>query len=171
MRFVALFIGVYIFLSFLYSLYLNFSDNPEYFPDCITNLVARQSSALLNGLGYLTVLKPSSLQPGILLTIKDHYSVVIVEGCNAISVIILFISFVIAFAEKFKKTILFLIAGAVLIYAINLLRIIFLAIALYKYPEYGEVLHGVIFPAIIYGMVFILWIVWVHSLKTDNKGE
>jgi exosortase family protein XrtF len=80
----------------------------------------------------------------------------------------LFVAFVIAFAEKFKKTVLFLFAGAVLIYIVNIVRIAILTVALYKYPQYEDILHSVVFPGIIYSMVFILWMVWVRMLKPNS---
>src|SRR5699024_8607517 len=120
---------------------------------------------------YDPVLRDVPQAGGVYITIKNSYSVNIVEGCNAIGVVILFTSFVISFAESFKKTALFLLSGMVLIYTVNILRVSFLAMALYKYPAYQEVLHGVVFPAIIYGMVFILWIVWVRTIKPKSNQE
>ncbi|SRX54501.1 exosortase family protein XrtF [Aequorivita sp. CIP111184] len=165
LKFVALFLGTYLVLGILYSVYLKVSENSAYFPDYITNLVAKQSAAVLEGFGYSSVLKPDHLEQGMLLTIENKYTVNIVEGCNAISVIILFVAFIIAFAEKFKKTCMFLFAGSVLIYIVNLLRIAILVIALYNFPEYENILHSVVFPGIIYSMVFILWMIWVWMLK------
>ncbi len=164
-RFIVLFLGSYLVLSALYAYYLKVSVNSDYPPDFLTNLVARQSATLLEAFGYETAMEFNSLRKGMFITIENSYAVNIVEGCNAVSVIILFVSFVISFAEKFKKTFLFLLAGAVLIYVVNILRIALLAIALYEFPDYQEVLHSVIFPGVIYGMVFILWIVWVRSLN------
>ncbi len=164
-QFVVLFLGTYLVLSALYAYYLKVSVNSGFPPDYLTNLVARQTAALLNSFGYDASLEFSSLRKGMLVVIDNKYAVNIVEGCNAASVIILFVSFIISFAEKFKKTFLFLLAGAVLIYVVNILRIALLVIALNKYPEYQEVLHSVVFPAVIYGMVFILWIVWVRTLN------
>lgn len=164
-QFVALFLGAYVLLSVLYALYLNASAGTGYFPDYLTNLVARQTKALLTGFGYDSILTPYKLHDGVLLTIDNRYSVSIVEGCNSISVIILFVSFIIAFAENFKKTLLFIFAGAVLIYVVNILRIAILVVALYKFPEYENILHSVIFPGIIYSMVFILWMLWVRMLS------
>lgn len=170
-RFVAVFLGSYLALSILYSLYLKASTGSTYFPDYFTNLVARQSGAVLNAFGYDPVLRDVPQAGGVYITIKNSYSVNIVEGCNAIGVVILFTSFVISFAESLKKTALFLLSGMVLIYTVNILRVSFLAMALYKYPAYQEVLHGVVFPAIIYGMVFILWIVWVRTIKPKSNQE
>jgi len=102
------------------------------------------------------------------LYVNNEFLARIVEGCNAASIIILFISFIIAFAEKFKKTALFLLAGGVLIYVVNIIRIAILTIMYYEYPQYQEILHSVVFPAIIYGMVFILWMIWVRMLSKDE---
>lgn len=161
--------GAYLLLSILYAIYLKVSVSGGYFPDYFTNLVSRQSAALLDGFGYNSVLTSYKLDDGILLTIDNEYSVSIVEGCNSVSVVILFVSFIIAFAENFKKTILFLFAGAVLIYVVNVLRIAVLVVLLYKFPEYEHILHSVIFPGIIYSMVFILWMVWVWMLKPKTS--
>lgn len=169
-RFIVLFLGTYFLLSMGYAFYLNVSENGNYLPDFVTNLVAKQSSAVLEAFGFTSTLWPDTLVQGMLLTIENTYTVSIVEGCNSISVIILFMAFIIAFAENFKKTILFLFAGSVLIYSVNLLRIAFLVVALYKYPQYENVLHGVVFPGIIYSMVFIMWMVWVWMLKPKPKG-
>ncbi len=167
-RFVILFLGTYLVLGFLYSVYLNASENGAYFPDYITDLVAKQSAATLDGFGYNSVLRKDSLGQGMLLTIDNKYTVSVVEGCNSISVIILFVAFIIAFAENFKKTLLFIFAGAVLIYIVNIIRIAILTVALYKFPQYENILHSVVFPGIIYSMVFILWMVWVRMLKPTS---
>lgn len=170
-RFIVLFFGTYLILSAAYSFYLKASVDSAYFPDFITNLVAKQSAAVLETFGYTTDQFDYHKGGGVILTIEKAYSVNVVEGCNAVSVIILFISFIIAFAKDFKKTFLFLLAGIALIYVVNIIRISLLTIALYKFPEYQELLHGVLFPAVIYGMVLILWIVWVRNINTPASDE
>ncbi len=171
-RFVVLFLGTYLILSVIYSFYLSLSKEGNYYPDFVTNLVAKQSSALITDFGYNAEVIPHETETSMKLFVNQQFLARIVEGCNAVSIIILFIAFIIAFAEKFKKTLLFLFAGMVLIYGVNILRIAILTIALYKYPEYSETLHGVVFPAIIYGMVFILWMIWVRMLPNTNiKNE
>jgi len=167
-RFVLLFLGTYLLLLFIYSLYLSFSKGGNYQPDFITNLVANQSKAIITGFGYTAEVIPHSSQTSMQLFINNKYLAEIIEGCNSISVIILFISFIIAFAQKFKTTIFYILAGCVLIYGVNLLRIAILAIALHKYPQHQEFLHSIIFPAIIYGMVFLLWVYWVRLISKTN---
>ena len=153
-------------------MYLNTSFTGNYYPDFITNSVAKQSSELISNFGYNAEVLPHDTETSMKLYINQTYLARIVEGCNAISIIILFVAFVISFAENFKKTFLFLFAGGTLIYSVNIVRIAILAIAIYKYPEYTDTLHGVVFPAIIYGMVFLLWMIWVRMLpKTNLENE
>lgn len=170
-RFIVLFFGSYLILSALYSFYLKASAASSYYPDFFTNLIAKQTGALLDTLGYQADLYEYPPSGGVIVTIEKEYSVNVVEGCNSISVIILFISFIIAFADKFKRTFLFILAGMVLIYIVNIIRIALLTIALYKFPQYQEVLHGVIFPAVIYGMVLMLWIVWVRNINVKPADD
>lgn len=169
LRFILLFLGTYLLLTFLYSLYLKYSEVGLYYPDFFTNLVAKQSNEVIQALGYSGAVKPDSAGPFMRLYINDVYLARVVEGCNAISIIILFVAFIISFAERFKKTTLYIFAGIALIYAVNILRIALLTIALYHYPEYTDFLHQIVFPAIIYGMVFLLWLFWVRNLKVKPK--
>jgi len=75
----------------------------------------------------------------------------------------------IAFADKWKATLLYIFAGSTLIYTVNLFRIVFLSIGLYHYPWRREILHTVIFPLIIYGLVFLLWMFWVNRYALKYK--
>ncbi|MDT0559224.1 exosortase family protein XrtF [Ichthyenterobacterium sp. W332] len=164
-RFIFTFLAIYFVLTMAYKLYLDFSDGSMYYPDAITNLVARQSQSLLTSFDYRVELLPHSTGAYLKLIVNEKYVAKMVEGCNAMSVIILFVSFMIAFAGKFKPTLFYTISGSILIYAVNLARISFLSAGLYHYPWRREILHNAIFPLIIYGMVFLLWMFWVNRFS------
>ena len=53
----------------------------------------------------------------------------------------------------------------VLIHILNVLRIALLSLALYYHPDQEPVLHGVVFPLMIYGFVFGLWVIWVNKFS------
>jgi exosortase family protein XrtF len=135
----------------------------------MTNLVAKQSKDLLETLGYNAQVIPHPDEASMKLIINKKYVARVIEGCNSISVIILFASFIIAFTGKFKITVLYLLAGSVLIYVANLVRVVILSIGLYHYPWRKDILHTVIFPAIIYGMVCLLWLFWVNRFSIPKK--
>ena len=48
-------------------------------------------------------------------------------------------------------------------------RIVILSACLYHYPWRREILHTVIFPIVIYGTVFILWMIWVNKFAKKKK--
>ena len=103
------------------------------------------------------------------LLIADKYTSRVTEGCNSLSLIILFISFIIAFAGSIKATVFFALFGSVLIYVINVLRIALLSVLIYQYPNKIEILHNLVFPAIIYGTILMLWVVWVHKFSNLKR--
>ena len=164
-KFILTFLLVYLLLSVTYKFYLDFSKDSKYYPDYLTHLVAKQSEVLLNNFGYQTEIANHPNERSIKLIIRGKYIARIVEGCNSLSVIILFVSFMIAFAGRLKPTVFYLVAGSVLIYSVNLIRIVILSIGLYHYPWRREILHTVIFPLIIYGLGFLLWMFWVNNFS------
>lgn len=160
---------VYVVLSFMYSYYLSASQGGRYQPDFITYQVAHQAQVILEFLGYNSEIRTVAKEAWVRLYFRNTYICRVIEGCNGVSVIILFSSFIMAFASTLKRTVLFLLAGGVLIYTINVLRIALLVIGLYYYPSYDHILHGVVFPLIIYGLVFLLWVVWVNYVVRSKN--
>lgn len=165
LKFIFTFLGVYIFGTLCYKFYLDLSIGSKYAPDYFSNLVGEQTVNLLNLLGYKAALSVDVYHPILYLSMFGENIAYIAEGCNGISVIILFISFIVAFADTFKTTFLYILVGSILIYIANLIRIVIILIAIYKYPEHQDVLHGVIFPGLIYSMVFVLWMFWVKRFN------
>ncbi len=170
-RFLAIFIGSYLVFVLFYNLYLTYGGSERYYPDIITHTVANQTQAVIQSLGYDMKVIPSTTEPAMNLTYNGKVLGRVVEGCNSMSVALLFISFMLAFFGDTKRTLLFIFGGVVLIYAMNIVRIALLTIALHKYPEHSEFLHGVVFPAVIYGTVFLLWLGWINSYKKPMKDE
>ena len=164
-----MFLGSYLVFTLIYNLYLEFFRSPVYYPDYFTHLVAKQSEALISSFGYNAQILPHQSELFMKLIVNDAYLARIVEGCNAIGIIILFASFVLSFFGKLKLTLLYLLAGAVIVYAMNIIRIAILAIGIYEYPEYTDFLHSIIFPLIIYGTVFMLWLIWVRIYSRKHN--
>ena len=161
--FLGKFLLSYLILTIIYQSYLNRFDASKNEVDDFTVLVAKQTGVVLHWFDSTSSVEIDTQYPSIQVIYHSKYVSRIIEGCNALSVIILFWAFVIAFTGKFIKTILFLLFGSVLIHILNIGRISLLSIALYHLPGYEHILHGVIFPLIIYGAVFLLWVLWVNK--------
>lgn len=154
-------------LFLIYSFYLSKNQKTAAVLACapITKTVAEQSQFLLNSMGFNAEIEQHSSEMSIKLFINNTYVARVVEGCNAISIIILFIAFIVAFASGLKKTALYILFGSLVIYFINIVRIAVIALAIYKYPAYENVLHSIVFPGIIYGITFLLWFIWIQKFS------
>jgi len=87
-----------------YKFYIQYSDGSKFYPDYLTHLVAIQTETLLNAFGYDTQVIPHPDEPSMKVILKGQYLARIIEGCNGVSVVILFISFVVAFSGSVKTT-------------------------------------------------------------------
>lgn len=160
-RFIFTFLGSYLLLALLYNLYLQNYQSSTWYPDYLTHLVAIQSESVVDALGYNSEIKSGYPEATMHLMVEGKFVARIIEGCNAASIIILFVSFMLAFFGKLKATLSFILAGVVIIYVINLLRIALMAIGIYEYPQHAHFLHTIAFPLVIYGSVFLLWVLWI----------
>ncbi len=163
----------YFVLSGLYQWYLKNDQQttPEYQCCSITELVTNHTVSAGSALGFNFSSEQNVDALSFKLSTNDNYVVNIVEGCNSVSVIILFWAFIIAFSGTWKKTILFGIVGTMAIYVLNILRIVLISVALDKFPQYSNFLHQIVFPAIIYGLTFILWVIWVRHFANKNSSN
>ncbi len=159
----------YLVLTFAYQYYLNQFDVKNREVDGFTKIVTNQveKTLLFFKNDVHTEIHPK--EPSYKFFYNGKYISRIVEGCNALSVIILFISFVIAFSGKFKHTVLFIIGGSLVIHILNITRISLLMIAFYNFPKFNTFFHDILFPLVIYGTVFILWVIWVNKFSYYAK--
>lgn len=168
--FLVRFFASYFLLFAGYSIYLqNSQQKTEPFrTDGITALVAEQTTRALQFLGYQASCEQHAQELSVKILFEGVYTARVIEGCNSISIIILFLAFIIAFKGPLRNTLWFGVAGILVIYLTNVMRIAVLTILLNKYPFEQVLLHNVVFPAIIYGATFLLWLLWVHKFS-DNK--
>lgn len=167
--FLGRFFLTYLLLTIIYQSYLSQFDARKLEVDQFTYVVAKQSEMALNFFGGHSEIMPHESQPCYKLFYNGDFVARVVEGCNALSVMILFVAFVVAFKGKWKHVILFVLAGCVLIHVLNVARIAILAAAIFHFPECQDFLHGVIFPLFIYSVVFILWVIWVNKFSEYAK--
>ncbi|MEI6866464.1 exosortase family protein XrtF [Flavicella sp.] len=173
LKFLVKFFGAYFLFFGIYSYYLFSTQKKVQKFECspITYGVAEQTISVLTFFGYDVKLEQHTEELSIKLLFDDVYLARVIEGCNSLSVIILFVSLIIAFSGSFWKTLFFALFGSVVIYCLNILRISFLTVALAKFPEQKEILHNLVFPSLIYGLVFLLWVIWVNYFSNYNENR
>ncbi len=167
--FIIKFAGSYLLLSVIYWFYLSQYDAEAFEPDGMTTLVAKQASAFLNIVGEESHIAENPKEASWYFFVNGKRVARIVEGCNAVSVMALFAAFIIAFSTTWKRTSVYIIIGVVLLHILNVARIGLLGIGLFYYKEHGPLLHDIIFPVFIYGVVFVLWVAWVMKFSVNRK--
>lgn len=161
--FLASFFLTYFILTFIYQQYLGSLEKNK--TDAVTKFVSKNTEQILLFFGEEVSVVESDTGSYMKLFFHKEYIARIVEGCNAISIIILFVSFVVAFSSKLIPTLLFIFCGSIIIYLLNVFRIAALTVLLFYFPKQEVILHEVLFPLFIYSVVFLLWLIWVRKFS------
>ena len=172
-NFLLRFFVTYFLLLATYNFYLKQTtqEGDVFSCDPMTKTVAYQTHELAKFLGYNTYTGQHESELSMKFFVGEVHASNIVEGCNSISIIILFLTFIIAFSGSLKATIIFGTIGTLIIYLVNIFRILVLSMLMFKYPDYQYFLHSLLFPGIIYGTTFILWIIWVNKFSNLKKTK
>ncbi|CCB70132.1 Probable transmembrane protein of unknown function [Flavobacterium branchiophilum FL-15] len=164
--FVLKFLATYSLMSFAYHFYLS-----QYVMtiDPITQMVAKQSKDFLSLFSPNVYIQNDIKSACVQFFYKKNYILRVIEGCNGLSIIILFVAFIIAFKGQLKNTLRYILFGILIIHVLNIVRIALLAVLLFEYATYEHFWHDILFPLIIYGTVLVLWIFWVKSFSNTIK--
>jgi len=167
--FLVKFLGSYLVFIFIYQIFLDNSQAINFNVDSFTALVSNQTKMILDLWGFRVDLMQHQTEPAVRILVNNKPIVRIVEGCNAMSVMILFVAFIVAFSGKFLRTSLYIVFGILLIHVLNILRISLLIVGMLRFREYETIMHDIIFPLFIYGVVFGLWVLWVNKFSKYAK--
>lgn len=138
-----------LFYAFWQSKFFNVNILPS-----IVSFNAVLSSKLLNFFGQDTT------SNGELLS-SQLFSINVSRGCDAIEAMALFVSTTLAFPMSWRIKIIGILNGIILLFVLNLIRIITLFISgIYK-PSIFEILHVQIWPTIIIIFACGLWLLLV----------
>ena len=158
--FLVKFIGIYLVSNFLYGLYVT-AYEPS--PDPATHWVTDQTGAVLTFSGWDTASEEHRKKPTTYLKYNGKNILAVYEGCNGINVTIIFVAFLIAFGPISKSLLWFIPLGLLLIHLLNLARITLLFwVAIYA-KDHMYFIHKYFFTAIIYVLVFSLWVACVRK--------
>jgi len=94
----------------------------------------------------------------------------IADPCNGLELLVLFAGFIICLPAKTSRKLAFISAGLILIWIINVLRCVGL-IEIYLYnPKYTHFSHHYAFKFIVYGFIFLLWMLFTKKLVNDKSN-
>ncbi len=137
----------------------------------LTTITTEASAKLLNIFGAKTVIFYNTDK--CFLFINGARGLGVAHNCNGLILFVLFSVFVLLFPGRIKDKLWFIPAGILSIFILNILRIIYLGYINIHYPHLVEFNHKYTFTVIVYGFIFILWMIWVNLfavkvIKTDE---
>ena len=164
--FLVKFIGIYVVVNLLYGFYVT-AYEPK--PDPITSVVSYHTAIALKGCGWSTITEDNNTKPTTNLIFNGKSILAIYEGCNGVNVMIIFVAFLIAFGPISKAMWWFIPVGIGIIHGMNLARIALLFWVSLYLPDFMYFTHKYFFTAILYVVVFILWIWWVKRFTSAKR--
>ena len=166
--FLVKFVGIYLVGNFLYGLYVT-AYKPG--PDLATHWVSDQTAVVLTACGWPTEVEDRADRPTTRLNYDGKSILAVYEGCNGINVMIIFIAFVVAFGPLTKTVLWFIPVGLLIIHLMNLARITLLFWVSIYLEDLMYFTHKYFFTAILYVVVFVLWVWWVKKYAIKKEAE
>ncbi len=94
----------------------------------------------------------------------------IVNGCNGLAALSLFVGFVIAYPGRWRRRLLFIPLGLALIVATNILRTVSLTVVQDLWPASFDQVHGMHALFVFYVVIFALWVLWANWGDADRPS-
>jgi exosortase/archaeosortase family protein len=113
------------------------------------------ANGILRGLQQHTYVASDTIQAG-------NYAFVIKRGCDATEPVCLLMAAVVAFSAPFGRKLIGILAGTLLLLALNQLRVVALFFVGRDHPSLYHTLHLTVFPAVFIILAMILWVAWVE---------
>lgn len=153
----------------LYLIYQFVIKRYTYYDQQFIGSIINAADAVLHTLGFATfkVLQDRDMQ---VIGIDGSNGVWVGSNCNAITLFTLFAVFIIAYPGEQKNKWWFILAGMAGIHLLNILRIVALALIARSYPAYLDFNHTYTFTIIVYGFIFMLWMIWVNRFATKKNA-
>lgn len=160
-RFLLKVVGIYICWYVIYELWLLPDGSLDAW---LTKNVVSVSAGILESLGY------EIYATGRLIGIEESAGIYLVDGCSGIAAIGLFVGFIVAYPGEWVPRIAFIAIGIGIIYLVNIVRIVVLAITQVRWPSMFDLTHDYSTTAIFYLVIFVLWMIWANLGSKGISG-
>jgi exosortase family protein XrtF len=155
-------IGFFILWYLIYELWLLPDGQLD---EWLSLNIVQVSGGILDTLGF------SSYRLNRVVGLEGNAGIEIVNGCNGIAAMGLFIGFIIAYPGRRIYKLSFLLFGLCVIYLTNVTRIVVLALTQEYWPEFFDITHNYSTSTIFYLVIFMLWVIWMNNENTTSSGK
>ncbi len=134
------------------------------FVDPFTMGVAKTSGAVLNLVGQNVTMKGTQV-------FGSKFAVDIMNGCNGLETVIIFVSAVLSFPAPIKARLIGLALGVVAIQFVNLIRVVALFLTGSYFPALFDSSHTVIWQTIVIAFGVLLWMFWANKFAAPERPD
>lgn len=152
-RFIVTSLGIFIAWYLLYDLWI--------LPDGRVDLVLSLHIIAVSK-GILGLVGVEALSNARVIWLDGANGIEIVDGCNGIEALGLFVGFVIAYKGTWRNRAWFIPLGLFFIYAVNILRVVVLTVTQLHAPAIFDFTHDYSTTAIFYIVIFAMWVWWAN---------
>jgi exosortase family protein XrtF len=167
-NFLLIFLLTFFVFSVVYDLYLQRYNDQT---DAMSALVGRQAAGLLHVFGFDAYATVVDTEKSSHIGINGIARVKVIEGCNGISVMILYLAFILGFPGKPKHKLWFIPTGMLFIHLFNLVRVAMLGWVVFRFGETGYPVYKEMFTVSIYLLVLALWYWWVQKFGSFKNAK
>ncbi len=159
-------VGLFWYLFFYIVRRLVFID-PLYdeFSGWLTHILLEISQFFLSLVGEQSLIYGKALQQiggnGIYLD----------KGCLGRNLMGLFAGFIVVFPGRINTKLWFIPMGLIIIFIINILRIVGLYLTNKYLPQYMNINHHMVFKYTVYACTFLLWYIWIKKFRKKKAVE
>lgn len=132
----------------------------------LTSKVTSCTKIGLNVLGYDTSYNRKDRDTNYsekYIYINNQPVVSVADPCNGLELIALFIGFLLAFPGPWKWKVIFMSIGSVIIFIINVIREIVLALNYKYFQQTFDFNHKYTYVFIVYLIIFLIWRFWLNK--------
>ena len=166
LKFVLLGCGMYLLWLLVYHLGIKEYTAWDY--ELNENIV-KISQRVFGWFGYETFIEIESDHVILTRNLTLENSVWVGDECNGFKLFSIFSIFIIAFPGNLISKLWYIPLGLVIIHAANIVRIMSLLLISDYNPAYLDFNHLYTFTIFVYGIIFLLWVMWIRKYGVKNE--
>jgi exosortase/archaeosortase family protein len=179
---IRLFLGkAFLFFVIWKIIYGFFLFDSQFVDNLLTSHVGDSSVKVLNNLTSMTgftAINETSIEPLYGEIQKFNMSVIyhngvrilnIANACNGLELLVLYVGFIVCMPSSFKRKILYIIIGVLIIDIVNIIRCVGLIYLREYLHAYFQFAHHYLFKIMVYSSTFLLWVVFTRKIHLKNE--
>jgi len=167
-RFVLLGAVIYLVWLLVYHLGIKEYTNWDYNLNYTIVYLSREIFGLF---GVETFMEIESDHVLLIKNLSTHKGVWVGDNCNGFKLFSIFSIFIIAFPGNQNSKFWFIPFGLIVIHLANIIRVMSLLLINDYNPAYLDFNHNYTFTVFVYGIIFLLWLLWIkkYGLKDETS--